>query len=169
MQSPLSVQQRAIIQHGPAAVFHAALIRHGLRFAELISITPDNVIDRDNIFVTGKKGSHDRYLYDPELVAYILHRFPRGQTNPIFQFSYSQFRRYLYRRNYFQRRPGKHYNRVSNLARANRFQKFVNHTGALTHSISVAGGHRSKRSTTYYLQPTSPNHPKQKEAQNAHH
>lgn len=155
--SPLHPQQKAILQYGPAEVFFQVLKRHGLRFSELIEITPANIINNSNIFIHGKKGSHDRYLYDPELVRYIEIRAKISLTEKIFSFNYSQFRRFLYRRNYWQRRPGKPYNRVSNLARATRFQTMVDYTGQLTHSISVAGGHRSTRSTTYYLKP-APQH-----------
>jgi integrase len=153
---------RQLIQHGAMAIAHKLQRETGIRVSELLDIRRGDILDDHQLWIRGTKGSYDRLISAPYVVDYFRRVAPAKKDARLFTFTYRQFYTFVLRRNSFDKKPGAKNKRVTHYARSQFFKRLAAHVGSLNKSISVAGGHRSQRSTYYYLDQKPPKYPQNK-------
>lgn len=139
------------LRHGQYYWIFELQKRYGLRYVETRSISKSNIVNNQYIWVPGAKKSLDRPIYAPDFIQWILQKNDLPANTPVFDCSYWDYYRWL--KKHVNLKPIGHRKnqRVTNQARSDFFTQFARHTGGIDESVATAGGHKTTKSTRYYV------------------
>lgn len=142
---------RHALAHGDFYYCYELQRRYGVRFIEAKLLCRSDIVNSEYLHLKGAKRSNDRYLFAPDIVAWLSAKTSVPQDNPVFTFSYWDYYRWLSSILPNIKQPGRKNRRVTNLPRSNFFSALAKHNKSIDVSVAAAGGHKSPKSTRYYV------------------
>lgn len=124
--------------------------RHGLRSSEVLSIRYENIISATQVFVAGRKQSHDRFIVDKDLVLFAESNRRGRVSGKVFTITYDMLYYYMKKSNMGMRAANKKKDRVTHAPRARRIRNLLQ-SGLSLLEVRDEIGHKRIESTRAYL------------------
>jgi len=123
----------------------------GVRVGEVLNVKAVDIMDNQNIYIHGSKGSNDRIVNCPAVISIICKNVDINTRQSIFTVSYTQYYRFLKKHGDILHIVGKKNNYVSHSFRKKLLNQIYNSGCAKKEKIGHAIGHRSKKTINYYI------------------
>lgn len=148
----LNSHEKAILRHGKMILAAEIQRRTGCRAGEVLSITYNDIIRGEYIFIRGLKRSYDRYFHCPDIIQHLVNQAASKPSDRVFPFDYRQY--YAWFKRYIGGIPGagKKNRRVTHRFRQEVIQLLHRTQEEKDPGVSNFIGHKSRSTLKYYLQ-----------------
>lgn len=134
----------------PVIALTSIIFQDGLRINDARKISPHDVLPSGQIVVKQGKGSRTLFI-TPIRYGQFWQQYRHQRNNVFEQYSYDFFRRLFIRHGLIIVTPAGHNNKVTHSGRTLKAREVFSATHDLA-TTAAALGHKSERSTTYYLE-----------------